>query len=154
MPGDAYSFELAWRWTRPTHNVLPADVMAQIKPLDGAALPDGLVRDERHLDASRFDDIRRGDADVSVEEGADWLGRLPVAPAEQVVVSWPDWRLALETNWGVFTRFWDDFCYPSSDDVEVFPPSGDWLLLYQHFEEFEWGRRRAQPSGRAGRSGG
>jgi RimJ/RimL family protein N-acetyltransferase len=139
MLGDAYTFELAWRWTRPTHNVLPPDVMAQINPLDGATLPDGLVRDERHLDATALVDIRRRRADASAEETADWLRRLPVAASEQVVVRWPYLEIAVATNWDVFTRFWDDFCYPSSDDVEVFPPSGKWLLLYHHFEEFEWG---------------
>jgi hypothetical protein len=56
-------------------------------------------------------------------------------------VRW-DASTAVRTTWDVFTEYWDDFCYPSSDDVEVFPQSGEWLLLYHHWEQFEWGHRR------------
>ena len=62
-------------------------------------------------------------------------------PAGQVTVRW-DSTTAVRTTWKVFADHWDDFCYPGSDDVEVFPLTGEWLLLYHHWEQFEWGRRR------------
>src|SRR3712207_6991725 len=55
---------------------------------------------------------------------------LPAEPPDWVIVRW-DESTAVRTTWEVFTRYWDDFCYPLSDDVAVFPDSGAWLLLYQ-----------------------
>jgi hypothetical protein len=140
MPVDAYTFPLAWRWTRPPHNVLPPEVMAQIVPLPEATAPSGVAADGL-LDRPSFDDVQAASADGSGAAGTDWLRRLPVAPAEHVIVRW-DSSLSIRTTWKVFTDHWADFCYPGSDDVEVVPQSDEWLLLYHHWEQFEWGRRR------------
>lgn len=137
MADSAYTFELAWRWTNPSHNVLPPEVMAQIVPLDEVAVPSGLaVRDQ--LNRAQVIDIRSMST-CDVDEARRWLRELPVDPAEKIVIDW-GLRSAVQTTWEIFTRFWDDFCYPSSDDVEIYPPSGDWILLYHHWELFEWGR--------------
>jgi hypothetical protein len=140
MPADAYTFPLAWRWTQSSHNVLPPEVMAQITPMSNAIAPLGVTA-RGELDPPLFDAVQSASADVPCEEGTNWLRQLPVALSDQVIVQW-DTSTAVRTTWEVFTRYWDDFCYPSSDDVEVFPQSGKWLLLYHHWEEFEWGRRR------------
>lgn len=140
MPADAYTFPLAWRWTQPSHNVLPPEVMTQIVPLSQVLAPGG-VTTGGELDRSSFDEVQTASADVPCEQGAEWLRLLPVAPAEQVIVRW-DSLTSVRTTWRVFADYWDDFCYPNSDDVEVFPESGKWLLLYHHWEQFEWGLRR------------
>jgi hypothetical protein len=139
MPDDAYCFPLAWRWTQPSHDVLPPEVMARIVPVPQAAAPPG-VAPLGVLDRSSFDAVETGSADVSRVEGTQWLRPLAVASDEQVVVGW-DTTLAVRTTWEVFADYWGDFCYPSSDDVEVFPRSHEWLLLYHHWQQFEWGRR-------------
>lgn len=138
MVDSAYTFELAWRWTQPSHNVLPPEVMAQIVPVEEVTAPTGLtVRDQ--LNRAQLIDIRSmGTFDV---DGArQWLRKLPVDPTEKIIIDW-GLRSAVQTTWEIFTRFWDDFCYASSDDVEIFPPSAGWILLYHHWELFEWGRR-------------
>ena len=140
MPADAYTFPLAWRWTQPTHNVLPPEVMAQIAPMAQAIAPPG-VTPRGELNRRLFAAIESASADVPCQEGTKWLRQLPVAMSERVIVRW-DTSTAVQTTWEVFTEYWDDFCYPSSDDVEVFPQSGEWLLLYHHWEQFEWGHRR------------
>ncbi|HEY8666828.1 MAG TPA: hypothetical protein VIL86_09195 [Tepidisphaeraceae bacterium] len=140
MTPDAYSFELSWRWTQPTHNVLPPEVMAQITPLARSLVPDGLmVRDQ--LNRPLFEEIRSFPADSSMEEVGACLRQLPIAQTERVAVRW-DERTAVETTWEIFAQYWDDFCYPSSDDVEIFPASAPWILVYHHYELFEWGLRR------------
>lgn len=139
MPADAYTFPLAWRWTQPSHNVLPPEVMTQIVPLSQVLAPGG-VTTGGELDRSSFEEVQTASADVPCEQGAEWLRLLPVAPAEQVIVRW-DSLTSVRTTWRVFADYWDDFCYPH-DDVEVFPESGKWLLLYHHWEQFEWGLRR------------
>ena len=138
VPVDAYTFALAWRWTQPSHNVLPPEVMAQIAPLE--QLPDGLLA-HGAANSSTLRDVRSIRTDGSAGEVVHWLGQLPVDAKGKVIVRWTE-RVAVETTWSIFTRFWDDFCYPSSDDVEVYPASGDWILLYHHYELFEWGCRK------------
>lgn len=111
--------------------------MAQIVPLEEATVPRRLtVRDQ--LDRAQLTDIQSTNA-RDLEDARRWLDALPVGPAEKIVIRWRP-GLAVQTNWEIFTRFWDDFCYPSSDEVEIFPPTGKWILLYHHWELFEWGR--------------
>jgi hypothetical protein len=97
------------------------------------------------FDRSLFDQAQTASAEVSHEVGAAWLRLLPVAPAAQVIVRW-DASTIVRTNWKVFTDYWDDFCYPSSADVAVFPQSGEWLLMFYHWEEFEWCRIKQRGS--------
>jgi hypothetical protein len=139
MPTDAYTIPLAWRWTQASHNVLPPEVMAQIVPVPHAPMPSGITA-RGELDPSSFSEIQIASANIPCEEGTKWLHRLPVALSELVTVEWAP-STVIQTTWEIFTRFWDDFCYPVSDDVEIFPQSGEWLLLYHHWEVFEWGRR-------------
>ena len=62
-----------------------------------------------------------------------------VQPDSQVVV-YVSWNrdLAVETSWHILTEYWDDFCYPSSDDVTVVSTSGTWQLVYHHYEQFDF----------------
>ena len=39
-------------------------------------------------------------------------------------------------QWEVFVAYWNDFCYPSSDDVDLFVEGGSLFLRWHHFEEF------------------
>src|SRR4051794_38830486 len=124
-------FPLAWRWTSSTH--------ASFSPVELAALhpcsPDEAAR--LHSDSLRFSDagglapgefesIVTHSADVSTAEGCAWLRtRVPVF-AGRVTLCW-DVHIALRTTRELFTTRWDDFCYPSSDDVLVLPARGRWM---------------------------
>jgi len=137
MADSAKTFELAWRWTNPSHKVLSPEVMAQIVPVEGASAPTGLtVRDQ--LNRTQLTDIWSMST-CDIDGARQWLRGLPVDPTERIIID-RGLRSAVQTTWEIFTRFWDDFCYPSSDDVEIFPPSGEWILLLHHWELFEWGR--------------
>lgn len=84
MTSDAYNFPYAWRWTQPTHNVFPPEVMAQIKPLDQSIEPVGAA--QLWQIAFTFDLVHTTSADVSVEAGKNWLRALPVAQSDRVIV--------------------------------------------------------------------
>ena len=43
--------------------------------------------------------------------------------------------LAICVSWGVFCEYWDDFCYPASDDVAIWSLSQEWFLIYDHSGE-------------------
>lgn len=49
--------------------------------------------------------------------------------------------MAVATTWGVFARYWDAFCYPVSDDVNVWFDGGNWAFLYHHTEFMQFGER-------------
>jgi hypothetical protein len=140
MAADIYKFRLAWRWTHPSHNVLPADILAQIKPLEHTEPPDG-IGPRGELNQAGFADTRTTQTSGSPESVSRWLGQLDIKPSDQITIHWDD-QTAVETTWGIFAQFWDDFCYPSSDDVTVFPSGGSWILQYRHEESFEWARRQ------------
>jgi hypothetical protein len=67
---------------------------------------------------------------------AERLRGLAPTPGTPVLVSWHD-EVAVLTDWELFVAHWDDFCYLSSDDVTVWPPSGEWILCYRHYEVFQ-----------------
>jgi hypothetical protein len=35
---------------------------------------------------------------------------------------------AISLPWSLFCEFWDDFCYPSSDDADTFLENGQYFL--------------------------
>jgi len=65
------------------------------------------------------------------------LTALPIASEQRIVVEW-DRVDVLETSWRTFRDYWDDFCYPSSDDVTICPVDGGWVLCYHHWERFSF----------------
>jgi hypothetical protein len=69
------------------------------------------------------------------------LRALPV-PDESSVVIWWDRATAVMTEWGVFVGYWDDFCYPASDDISIWPTDGGWTLCYRRYEVLQFGAHR------------
>jgi len=88
-----------------------------------------------------FEHIEQVDASGEVEEIQRWLFTCSSDSNQTVIVSW-DNNLAALVKWKVFCEFWDDFCYPSSDDVAIFPLSEEWMLFYSHSECFDFGKRQ------------
>ena len=54
-----------------------------------------------------------------------------------IFISWSE-DLGVETNWKIFSEYWADFCYPSSDDITVMPTTGRWRLMYYHWDQFDY----------------
>jgi hypothetical protein len=134
-------FELAWRWTQPTHAVLPAEALATIRPFTSGRAADldaqaGRLSRQRPLAQWALSICADDDAAESVREH---LRALSIANNTEILVSWSR-RAAVLTVWQTFVEYWDDFCYPSSDDVTVWPPSGEWVLCYRHYQHIDFGR--------------
>ena len=124
-------FPLAWRWTQPSHSVLPGEVLARIRPLS----PSEAARVRTAYPAQGASVVS-----CSASESADvhgWLRTVQPDPQLSVYVSWSQ-DLAVQTTWDIFAEYWDDFCYPSSDDVTVTPVTGTWRLIYHHYEQFDF----------------
>ncbi len=133
---------LAWRWTRASHLLLPEDEKKQIFSLSSSAalrahamasrLAKATAQDEKRLDVSSAPSGR-----VSM-----WLASLPVEQGALVVASWSS-EVGIRVPWDLLVERWSVFCYPSSDDVDVFPLGCSWLLSYDHGDSFMWRTWRA-----------
>jgi hypothetical protein len=139
-------FALKWRWTDERYASLSEKELARIKPLRAERAEEIWQLAIRMIDktqdfgvdSSVFDHIDRSPAS---EEVRPWLhARLPQGRVP-VLVSWTN-QWAVLTDSELFTDRWDDFCYPSSDNVTVFPLDQTWVLHYWHEEEFLYAQRR------------
>src|SRR5687768_10530675 len=133
MPQLAYrtieEFPLAWRWIDRQHHLLPSDVLAEIRPLAEASaeIIAAEARDRcREAPVSEFAETWSAEWD-DPDSVRKRLQLLAISRSASVLVSW-DERTAVETSWSVFYRYWDAFCYPSSDDVSVWSPAADWVV--------------------------
>jgi len=127
-------FPLAWRWTQSSHAVLPTHVLALLTPLEGAQT-DLLYRRGEKV----FSDAAATPPSEHHSESADatrvWLQKLPVPANDPVFVVWSR-DVGISLPWQTFVAYWDDFCYPSSDDAFVFYESSNACLAWRHHEVF------------------
>jgi len=137
-------FPLAWRWTESEPGV-PAHMLASIVPLaasEAVQLNERLLafcQHGRSLSRSLFPVVISQRTDIPAGDVRAWL--LQRQPRDiPVFVSWKV-DLAVRTTWQVFTDYWESFCYPSSDDVVIWPASDEWVLAFYHYEQFEFGRK-------------
>lgn len=147
------TFPLAWRWTDAKHALLPAEVLASIQPLDptaarsihdrwigvfddyGEVMPDHFTQvEKRSTEGTWRGDACRRDPPL-LEQVSGWLKQRESDRSLGVTVSWThEW--AVHTTWEIFTSWWDDFCYPGSDDAFVVPDDARWLLAFHHEDQF------------------
>lgn len=73
--------------------------------------------------------------------GTEWLQHRMGDETSPIIVCWNSLS-AVETDAQLFVPFWEDFCYPSSDDVAIFPIHFGWLVTFWHEEHLFFGRRR------------
>jgi len=126
-------FPLAWRWTQPSHSVLPPEVLGDIRPLSAADAARIITRFPDN-GASALSHVA---SQTHCEEVSRWIRHVQSDLRARVYIRWSR-ELAVETSWEIFTAYWEDFCYPSSDDVTIRPVSGTWQLFYHHYEQLEF----------------
>jgi len=66
---------------------------------------------------------------------SQWLKEIKLPP-QRVTILW-DRDTALTLPWSTYCEFWGDFCYPSSDDTDIFLENGECFLRWNHYEVFE-----------------
>jgi hypothetical protein len=136
-------FPLRWRWTDEKWNVLPDEALKSIRPytdLGARKILEFSLKfgDAKGLFRSHFEKVERFKTNVDSTLVTKWLRKSISSQPVQVVVSW-DHHHAVLVDWNVFCEYWDDFCYPSSDDVAILPTDMKWVLFYFHDEHFELG---------------
>lgn len=143
---DIREHPLGWRWTDPQHAVLPDDVLDQMMPFSSEEAEELLERSgafngRKKISPRQYEVRVISSAILSPAEGSAWLRFQQPDTEAEVFLLW-DSDTAIQTTWGIFAKYWEDFCYPSSDDLGVWPEDEEWGLLFHHNEEFHFGRRK------------
>ena len=129
---DVATFPLIWRWTQPSHAVLPVDVLRALHPLTTAQIEAlGLCPTKRFGSTM----VRHRATEDEAETGR-WLASLKLLGGRVIAVWNKDTALSLP--WETFVTYWSDFCYSSSDDVDIFVEGGQLVLRWRHDETFEY----------------
>lgn len=145
---DRENFSFLWRWKDEDGWVFPEEVLAQIRvfqPDKARQLEVDLLPMCQLLSRYLFEPIPQ---DTTQHRPFGWIHRLKVENQlnEQVtqwlssqeisgetimLLSWEK-TVAVAVPWGLFCRYWHDFCYPGSDDICIRSLCGKWYALYYH----------------------
>ncbi|MFT5706379.1 MAG: hypothetical protein ACI9ES_000658 [Oceanospirillaceae bacterium] len=128
---DIENFSLAWRWTSSSRAKLPIDALSELIPLSTESVSRLASTQVKHFPcgATRFDSTD------GPEPTRQWLKKLNVS-TQKITILW-DEETALTLPWPVFCEYWDRFCFPSSDDADMFLEDGQFFLRWNHYEVFE-----------------
>jgi len=110
--------------------VFSKEILSELHPLSIESVNEiaDFISAEKSNDVIRFNAL---DEQLTMQ----WLKEIKLPP-QRVTILW-DRDTALNLPWSVYCEYWDDFCYPSSDDVDVFLESGQCFLRWNHYEVFE-----------------
>lgn len=153
LTADSYTplegFPLRWRFTATRLGVPPDEIVARLNPLtaDAAARAGAIAAARQDAAHSPLVSFRSDDRPGAVR---DDLRALPVEASTQILLSW-NASTALQTVWDIFVQHWDDFCYPASDDLVIWPIVGGWTLRYHHYEVFQFQGEAEAPAERSTR---
>ena len=136
MSTDINDFPLAWRWTKPAHAVLPGPILHALQPLEPQQA-ERLFRHGAELLRVSTDRSKIHSATANSDATRSWLNALPWPPQARVSIAWSR-SAAISLPWHAFILYWDDFCYPSSDDAFISAEDGGSVLAWTHNEVFEF----------------
>ena len=136
------NFVYKWRWTEEKYCLMPANDLLKIHPLDKSSskkvweksltFPNG----EFEIVSGNTNFINTEIPESEKHTVLSWLEDKLLNG--NIIVSWqPDAAVLTQTN--IFIKYWEEFCYPSSDDVTVWPENEKWVLQYRHYEQFWFG---------------
>jgi hypothetical protein len=136
-------FGLKWRWTDQAYCLMPDRDLKRILPLDDlsakAVFKKSIEFPNGDLGSPNMDKYSKDVQFLNTEKNnvISWLEeRLSIC---EIVVSWHQDNTVL-TDTEIFVKYWDDFCYPSSDDVTIWSEDELWVLQYRHYELFWCGK--------------
>lgn len=136
------NFPLKWRWTDKKYADLPEQIIAQVNPVEAEkaneiySLQSNLVEKNICLDEIFAED--ENSVNVQNKETSfvkNWL-RTKIGDVEDFIFLSYAEKLSIRTTKEIFCEYWNDFCYPASDDIVISTEKVDWLLIYHHEEIF------------------
>lgn len=143
---DISTFSLAWRWTDAKYWKASEFELKKIRPFTPATarrlwneMCQKTFGEESNAQAFFATDALECQTDGESTLVVQWLASLFTDQSCQVIIFWePD--KAVVTEQDLFVRHWDDFCFPSVEDVIIQPVDDSWVLFYNHEEMFHFKR--------------
>jgi hypothetical protein len=129
---DIKSFPLFWRWDQNSDSDLSEKELTLIEPLPQSKafeLHERLMLERKKLPELSPDLISSESPEVN-----EWLNK-SLLDDKLIFLSWDD-STAIRIPSSLFVLRNDDFCYPSSDDVFIYPESEKYLMQFHHSEVF------------------
>jgi hypothetical protein len=124
-------FPLAWRWTKETHAKFHAVDLATIRPLRAESAEIAWRRIKGSpLGITGLLDGLSSDAAEYVPAVRAWLENHTRTDSDLLLI-W-DASTAALVNARLFARRWNDFWYPSSDDLDVVAIDESWVIRIYH----------------------
>ncbi|MFK8067665.1 MAG: hypothetical protein AB8D52_05420 [Gammaproteobacteria bacterium] len=103
---NIHDFELIWRWTHDSHRILPEGDLSKIKALNSPSA-EILFIEKPNLS-------RKVENVACTDTPTNFLKKN--LTKEIIYVFWNP-QTAVETDTETLIKYFNDFCYPSSDDI-------------------------------------
>ncbi len=142
-------FELSWRWDDVHNPNIPIEDKSQIKPL-------GILESKRInkvityyesesnlLNLFEPTDWFRASSETksTIEKFSNNFRILTQGYNENIFISW-NRSTCVYTTKEIFIKYWDDFCYPGSDDITIISELTNWVYFYNHIEVGKFWKRK------------
>lgn len=139
---DMKSFSLNWRFSESQNDVLPKKLLTKIVPLSKDIstriyLYSMTFLVNYQLDVKKFQQIEFLNYPHKTASVDKWLLSKIPKETKKIIISW-DEESCVMTEAEIFCKYWDDFCYPSSDDIVILPDTKDWIIYYFHEDQFQF----------------
>ncbi|RZJ98826.1 MAG: hypothetical protein EOO46_23935 [Flavobacterium sp.] len=142
-------FRMKWRFMDSKYDILPAEHLAQLKPLDNKAsgfLWDFILDSQLHNDIPFTKDFFQVIDKASINDNNEseirkWLYHRGLPFSKDVFLSWQP-EDAMIVPWKIFIKYFDSFYYSISDDLTVFDESLQWALMFYHENEIYFGTNK------------
>ncbi|MBC5775276.1 hypothetical protein H8S95_14450 [Pontibacter sp. KCTC 32443] len=132
-------FKLTWRWEKTHNPEITETEKVQIEPVSEAESKRlnkiiDFFEKEDNLNMSFIPTdwiSASSENNEKIEQFRSKLTSIIEQWDERVIVTW-DRTTTLRTSKEIFLKYWDDFCYPSSDDVTIISEKTNWVMFYNH----------------------
>lgn len=134
-------FELSWRWDSIHNPDISIEDKVQFKPLSiQESKRINKIIDYFELESNLYksfeptDWIRASSETLdSIEKFSNDFKKLTQDYNENLFISW-NRTTCIYTTKDIFIKYWDDFCYPGSDDITIISEMTKWVYFYNHIE--------------------
>jgi predicted ATP-grasp superfamily ATP-dependent carboligase len=134
-------FELGWRFDDFHNSGLSDNEKSEILALSETESKRlNKIIDYYEIESNRFEKYFETDWFSANSENEDNIAKVRTQVEnylkpfdENLIISWQR-KIALKTSKKIFLKYWNDFLYPSSDDVTIISEKTNWILFYRHFE--------------------
>lgn len=132
------NFVLKWRFTDKNYSLLAPEDLSKIRPLEKESASIVWRQSIKLSSEGNYPSLNNAEYIECADHQSVQKWLQSKLQGEEIIVSW-DSEVAVITTPSMVSRYWDDFCYPASDDVTIWSENKQWVVCYSHDEKFWYG---------------